>query len=317
FYGLLGARELCRAPVVISIQGLLHQIAKPRAFFGDTPWRNIMEICRPAHLPRDLVRLLRYVQFRAAAKRELEILRGNRWFMGRTSWDRACLEAVNRNAKYFHVPELLRSEFYAAQWDVARCRRHRIIFTNANAFYRGTEVLLEAMAILKREFKDVTLTIAGADRRKSYGHKLMRTASRLGIGDSVQTLDYINARQMVDQLCSAHVYAIASFAENSPNSLCEAQLVGMPCVASYVGGIPSLVEEGVTGLLFAPGDAAVLARRIKDIFLDDALAQALGTNARQTALRRHDPVSVTNCVLETYRAVIADWTTGQKQSLHQ
>jgi glycosyltransferase involved in cell wall biosynthesis len=314
FHGLMGARGLCRVPMVISMQGLEHQYSKPRAYFGVTPWRNILEISRPAHLPRDIVRLLRYVQSRAAGTRELEILRGNHWFMGRTLWDRACLEAVNPKAKYFHVSELLRADFLSAQWDLAHCQRHRIIFTNANAFRRGNEVLIEAIAILKKEFDDVTLAVAGADAHRGYGHKMMRTASRFGVAGSVETLGYINARQMIDEFYRAHVFAIASFAENSPNSLCEAQLAGMPCVASYAGGIPSLVEDGATGFLFPPGDAAVLAKRIKDIFLNDDLASTLGKNARQMALKRHDPAAVTACVIETYHAVIADAKRNSRES---
>jgi glycosyltransferase involved in cell wall biosynthesis len=306
FHGLLGARGLCRAPVVISLQGLIHQVMKPRNFFGSTPWTHILEIGRPAHLPRDFARLLRYVQARAAVKRELEILRGNHWFMGRTLWDRACVEAINRDAAYFHVPELLRSEYYDAKWDIARCQRHRIVFTNANMLYRGTEVLVEALTILKHDFDDVTLAVAGVDAHRGYGHKMLCTARRFGIEGSIEMLGSINARKMVDELCRSHVFAIASFVENSPNSLCEAQLVGMPCVASYAGGIPSLVDEGATGFLFPPGDAAVLAKRIKDIFLNDDLARTLGENARRVALQRHDPAAVTACVLDTYRAVIAE-----------
>ena len=64
---------------------------------------------------------------------------------------------------------------------------------------------------------------------------------------------------MTRELRRAHVFAISSYIENSPNSLCEAMQAGMPCVATYAGGIPSLVEDGRTGLLFPPGDAPLLA----------------------------------------------------------
>ncbi len=312
FYGLLGARQLCNVPIVISIQGLIHQIVKPRTHFGVTRWRDIVGVFRPADWYEDLGRLLLYVQSRAAAKRELELLRGNHWFMGRTLWDRAWLEAVNPTATYFHVPELLRSAFYGgAPWDVASCERHRIIFTNANTYYRGTEVLLEAMAILKQEFADVTLAIGGGNNCGSTARRVMRVARRFGVEGAMQFLGRLNAGQMVDELRRAHVYAIPSLAENSPNSLCEAQLVGLPCAASYVGGIPSLVDDGVTGFLFPPGDAAVLARRIKEVFLSDDLARRLGENARRVALQRHDPAAVTACVLDTYRTVITQWESLQ------
>jgi glycosyltransferase involved in cell wall biosynthesis len=213
---------------------------------------------------------------------------------------------LNPRASYFHVSELLRSEFYPAVWDIQRCRRHRIVFTNGGMLYRGLEVLVEALSILKKDFPDVSLGVSGVRSDLGYGHKLLRTAQRFGVASSVDVLGFITARQMVDELRGSHVFALASFIENSPNSLCEAQLVGMPCVASYVGGIPSLVEEGVTGWMYPVGDAVALAKRIRDIFLNDDLAISLGQNARQAALQRHDPSAVTASVLETYRSVIQE-----------
>jgi glycosyltransferase involved in cell wall biosynthesis len=111
---------------------------------------------------------------------------------------------------------------------------------------------------------------------------------------------------MAGKLCKSHVFAISSYIENSPNSLCEAMLVGMPCAASYAGGIPSLVEEGKTGLFFPPGDAAVLAGKIRQIFLDDDLAVRLGSQARLEAMKRHSPEQVVNQLLTAYRKVIAN-----------
>lgn len=112
---------------------------------------------------------------------------------------------------------------------------------------------------------------------------------------------------MTAELYKAHVFVISSLLENSPNSLCEAQLVGLPCVASYAGGIPSLIEEGQTGLFFPAGDSAVLAERIRQVFMNDHLANTLGSQSRQTALIRHDPESVTRMVVETYETVTSHY----------
>ena len=92
---------------------------------------------------------------------------------------------------------------------------------------------------------------------------------------------------MARELCRAHVFVISSYIENSPNSLCEAMQVGLPCVATYAGGIPSLVRNGSTGLLFPPGDAPLLAEAIARLFREDHLACRMGRAARIEASERH------------------------------
>ena len=313
-YGLLGARSLVSAPVVVSLQGLLHDYARWRHYFGVAPLRDILaDQCR-LNLLQGRGSLVEYWKFLGSARREMRILEGNRYFMGRTIWDRAHIEAVNPRSRYFHVNEILRPAFYRRQWSVQSCRRHRVLFTNANTYRRGAEVLIDAVSILRREFSDIQLALAGGIERSSYGKRLLRRISERGLLQSVEFLGCLNEDQMSDALCTAHAFVIPSLIENSPNSLCEAQLIGVPCVASYVGGIPTLVEEGRTGLLFPPGDAPVLADRLKTIFRDDRLGESLATQARETARRRHDPKSVTRTVLETYELIINDAASTTRRS---
>src|SRR5262249_12035789 len=83
-------------------------------------------------------------------------------------------------------------------------------------------------------------------------------------------------------------------------SLCEALQVGTPSVATYIGGIPSLVQHGRTGLMFPAGDAAMLADSIARIFRDDDFAAHLGLAARMEASERHNPRRVASPALEAY-----------------
>jgi glycosyltransferase involved in cell wall biosynthesis len=306
FYGLLGARRMTAVPCVISLQGLIHDYSRFRNYFGVVPLKEIVSLHDLFHLARGMGPIFDYMRLQRVAKREMEILKGNRWFMGRTMYDRAHVMAINPTAHYFYAPEMLRPMFYHAQWNLDSCQRHRIIFTNAGGFGRGTEIILEAVAILKQEFPDIHLALAGGVEKLPYGKRLKRRIAWLGIQDQVEFLGRLTETQMVAELCQAHVFAIASLLENSSNSLCEAQMVGLPCVTSYVGGIPSLVEEGQTGLFFPSADAPILAERIREIFVNDDLARTLGARARRVALVRHDPELVVQKVLEAYEMVIRE-----------
>ena len=306
FYGLIKARHLIAEPVIISLQGLLEPYSRYRNYFGSlTPWQ-IVKATRALEVMARLGLLWNYLDIKRGATRESQILESVRAFMGRTRWDRASVWARNETALYRHVGEVLRRPFYDATWSIDACQRHRIIFTNAGHPRRGVEVLLEAVQILRKEFPDVSLGLAGSvSPRSGYGRRLRGLIGEAGLTGCVDLLGYLNAEQMVAQLEQSHVFVIASYIENSPNSLAEAMMVGMPCVASYVGGIPDMVTDGETGIHFPAGDAALLADSIKRIFIDGQFASRLGQTARKEAAERHAPPRVVGQLLAAYRDVLS------------
>ncbi|HET9594967.1 MAG TPA: glycosyltransferase, partial [Anaeromyxobacteraceae bacterium] len=172
------------------------------------------------------------------------------------------------------------------------------------------ETVLEAMRVLRR-FPGAELAIAGnVPTSSGYGAFVRARIARLGLAGRVKLLGYLDAPSLAAELATSHAYVIASTAENSPNSLCEAQAVGTPCVASYAGGIPSLVEDGRTGLLSPPGDAPPLAAQLERVLDDDLLAARLSAAAREEAARRHDRAAVVAQLLGAYRAVVGGAPTG-------
>ena len=78
--------------------------------------------------------------------------------------------------------------------------------------------------------------------------------------------------QMIAEYLNAHLFICPSSIENSPNSLGEAQLLGVPVIASYVGGVPDMVTHGETGLLYRFEEVEMLAEGIRNLFMNMALA---------------------------------------------
>ena len=225
--------------------------------------------------------------------------------MGRTDWDRSFSSLNKPDAFYAHVGELLRPIFYEKRWKLDQCDRYSIIYTNAGHPRRGTEDLLCAVAFLKKEFPSIRLRLAGTVSKQSgYGRYLRKQIFKLNLDDHVELLGYMNEEEMVSAMLSSHVFTITSYIENSPNSLAEAMLLGMPCVASYTGGIPSMVDHGNTGLLFPVGDVPLLSDKIKNFFKDSAAAKTMGENAHNIAKVRHSPSKVINQVMEAYKEII-------------
>lgn len=302
-YGLLTARGMIACHTVISLQGLIGPYAEWYRFFGNS---SIGDIARMHRWQEILIRRgvwSGYQCMNKMAKREREIIAGNRCFMGRTAWDRAYVLSLNPSARYYYGGELLRDAFWSQRWNIEGIRRHRIIFTNACHPRKGTETLLDAVKLLKPDYPDVQVAIAGGISRNSgYGRYLLGRFAELG--HAVLELGALSAGEMVKELAVSHVFVSPSFIDNSPNAVCEAQLLGMPVVSTYTGGVPSLIEEAQTGLFVPTGDAPMLAARLRELFEDDGLAVRLGSQAHEVASLRHDPEQVVGEILAVYEDVV-------------
>jgi glycosyltransferase involved in cell wall biosynthesis len=106
------------------------------------------------------------------------------------------------------------------------------------------------------------------------------------------------------------VFVHASHIDNSPNSLCEAMLLGMPVIATFAGGIPSILKDKHEGLLVQDGDPYAMAGAMLELFEDAEYAKTLGLNARQTAMLRHNPDTITKNMVQIYSSVIEKQSSG-------
>jgi glycosyltransferase involved in cell wall biosynthesis len=302
-YGFLTARRLVQCPAVISLQGLLGPCSEWYHYFGNRSLMDILRMHRWLEIPALRGQWMGFAKIRKAAKREREIITGNRFFMGRTEWDKAYVLSCNPSAHYFHGGELLREAFWQKKWDIERVNRHRVIFTNAGHPRKGTELVLDAIKILKPVYPDIHVCIAGAiSQRSGYGRYLRKRMAELS-GAAVE-LGQLNAEEMSTEMISSHLFISPSFIDNSPNAVCEAQLLGMPVISTYTGGVPSLIEDRCTGLLFPTGDAPMLALKIQEVFENDELAEKLGSQARSQARQRHDSGAVVREIVSVYEDVL-------------
>lgn len=301
-FGLIGPR--IRTPVVISLQGLM--TVCERFFFHGMTTREIAGLVLRKDFALGLGDIQGYWHSVAMAAREREIMRSNRFFLGRTEWDRAVLEAINPTATYFHCDEVLRPPFYSAVWQREAAAARTVFCTSSALLWKGAECLIEAVALLQRAgYADLRLRIAGVPPGTTVSRLYTARARKHGVTDSIDWLGRVDAEGLVAELLDAAVFAYPSHIDNSPNALCEALLVGVPTVASYVGGIPSLIDDGRDGLLYPDGDPYALAGRIRRLLDEPSTAAGMGRRARERALRRHDPDSIVDSLVRIYTTLIA------------
>lgn len=150
---------------------------------------------------------------------------------------------------------------------------------------KGQAVLLEAVALLagRGHLVDVTLAGDGALRADLEGR-----AERLGIAARVSFLGAVGQDSLRELYEAASIFCLPSFAEGVPVVLMEAMAMGLPVVSTRIAGIPELIEDGVGGLLVAPGRPEELADRLESLLSDPSLRHELGAQGREAVLREFD-----------------------------
>lgn len=306
FYGRLKTEGFTDVPAIVSLQGLMRAIAQyawgERTFAQMVPLVNVWEVVRLFPTLTRRVRMLR------SAKTEEAIIRGADGVLGRTAFDRSYCRMLDQEKSYFHEDRLLRTEFYGPLWRLASAKRHRIYTTGRLSFAKGMHVFLEAMAILKREYPNLECRIAGQITSSPEAVYMRRLIGRLGLTEAVTFLNWIPADQIVVELLSTHCYVNTSLIENSCNSLQEAMMLGVPCVATFTGGMPTLLHHRKNGLMAPPGCVHLVADAVREVFESDALCEELGRTAQELGARRHAPETIINQLLHAYRTTI-DLTT--------
>jgi glycosyltransferase involved in cell wall biosynthesis len=272
-------------------------------WFGKLSVRDIFKITRFSSLKfSGLLWELR--QAKRRAKRERFYFSKGKYFFGRTEWDKAYIKYFNDHAKYFEINEVIRKPFWHRQWQLNLSKRHRIIFTNSRHPRKGVELLLETLKSLKPIYPDIELVLIGSLGSGGYDNFIREKIKDLS--DSVLFRGQMDAAEVANELSGAHVFVSAAYIENSPNSVAEAQLVGMPVISSYTGGVPSMIKDGETGLLFPTGDVPLLVSKLRAVFENDVLAIKLGENAMKTARKRHDPGNIVKKQIAAYKSILDD-----------
>ena len=163
-------------------------------------------------------------------------------------------------------------------------------------------LLLEACAALRARGLEFRCLLVGEGRTRE---ELQAARARLGLEAEVDLVGAATQRRVVSLWRRAAVAALSSSSEGMPVSLMEAAACGVPAVATSVGGVPELVEDGVTGLLVPPGDAAALAAALERLLRDPALAARLGAAARRKVEERFSLVGQVDQLLSLWAEVLA------------
>lgn len=295
--------------VVVSIQGLVSVIE--RYYYGNI---ENLDLLKSTTL-RDLIRLdtifSQRKNMRDRGMYEKLLLQNVNHVIGRTSWDKAHVWAINPNANYHFCNETLRPSFYTNRWSIDNCEKYTIFISQGAYPLKGFHQLIKALPIVLKHFPKTTVYVAGRNqfsnrgiRINGYGSYINSLISKYDLSKHVFFTGVLSEKDMCKRFLDSHLSICSSAIENSSNSIGEAQLLGVPCIASYVGGTADMIDHGQTGLLYRFEEFEMLAENICRIFFDDKLAKYLSENEKVAAFKRHDPAKNASNLYQIYSSII-------------
>lgn len=293
---------------VISIQGLISVIGKH--YMSSLPFGVQKRFMLRDFVKQDNIQQQKK-KFIEKGTLEREAIKRTKHVIGRTTWDKACTSQINSDATYHFCNETLREEFYDHKWKLDQCERFSIFTSQASYPIKGIHFVLEAMPLILEKYPKAKLYISGHDITKvdtvkqkiklsSYGKHIRDLIKEYKLGESVIFTGVLDEKQMCQRYLKCHVFVCPSSIENSPNSLGEAMILGVPSVASYVGGIPDMLKDKEEGFLYQHDAPYMLAQYICDILENRDLALKFSKNAREHALKTHDRDENTRKLIEIY-----------------
>ena len=246
---------------------------------------------------------------------ERETIRRVHHVIGRTSWDRAHVWAINPFATYHFCNETLREAFYRqSPWRYEDCEKYSIFLSQAHYPVKGLHKVLEALPLVLREYPDTKVYVAGGDirgtrswkervKRSGYGSFILRLIQRLNLEEHIVFTGALDEFKMCERYLRSNLFICPSSIENSPNSLGETQLLGVPCLAAYVGGVSDMIPNEAYGTMYRFEEVEMLAYQIGTWFERSKTFD--NTEMRRVARERHDPSLNSMCLLEIYREIKA------------
>ena len=204
--------------------------------------------------------------------------------------------------------------FYdSPKWSLSECERHSIFISQASYPIKGFHLFLQALPEIIRQYPDVQVYVTGRSpipqtfmqriKQRTYAKYLASLIRGGNMEKHITFTGYLDEESMCRRFLKSHVFVMPSTIENSPNSLGEAMLLGVPSISSDVGGVKNLMTHGTEGFVYPADEPYMIPYYVDKIFRDDGLAEELSRNAIAHASQIHDREANFRQLLSIYRQI--------------
>lgn len=297
-------------PVAVTLQGMADGIAN--VYLKGVPLKELLFSRSKSDNKRLSGLIERKVMMKIRGLKSNKIIKKAKYCIGRTHYDKAEAERINPKIKYHSCNRILRNDFYSVNWNIENANPHKLFGIRSETPAKGLHYAIKVVAKLKEKYPDVLLEVPGGFRIDeddshiaSYPKYIKKLLKEYNVEENIAFLPSLNPAEISEHMLSSRAFWQYSVIENSPNSLAEAQVMGVPTVASDVGGTSSYSTDGVSGLLYKLEDTDECAEKISRIFDDDNLCLSLSDGGKKEAFRRHDVKVNTDKLVSIYKDIVS------------
>ena len=312
-HGLCALRLAKNIPSVIYMQGYIGSIAR-HYLAGMTHNELIKSVTFRDILKSDSI-IRQQKKYCKQANKEKEMFNLSGRIISENEWCSLNVKSVSPNVEIFRCPLSVNSTFSTHKWDIEHTEKHSIICNASGYPLKGLHMLLKAVALLKKRYPDLKLYIPGAKvvsdgsikwliRKRGYTKYIEKLIKELDIENNISWIGAVSQDELAKYYEKSRVFVLCSSIENHSSSLKEAMIVGTPCVASAVGGVPEYVQHGENGFLYRFEEYEIMAEYIKMIFDNDQLAEKISKNGQASIMKMHAGNDIFNKICTIYDDIL-------------
>lgn len=300
---------------VIFTQGLVSQIAKH--YTADLPTKIVKHKTASelvSHM--DIGSQKKIFLKRGEIEKEMILTAGH--IIGGTVWDKTIIKNINSKIKYHYCPEILRNSFYLNSWSIEKCERYSILSVQSN-FYplKGMHYLLEGMHEVLKKYPQTKLYVTIDAPKKpvnfiswlkshTYERYIVGLMDKYSLWNNVIFIGNLKEKELVNYYLNSHIFICPSSIENHSQTISEAKILGVPTIASFVGGVVERINHGVDGFFYQHNSPSMIVEYVSRIFDSDELAYKLSKNARSEASQLLDKNNNIKTMLLIYEEILKE-----------
>lgn len=312
-HGYLALQVMQEIPSVIYMQGLMGQIAR-YYLSGISPKDLRQSITLRDILKWDWIRM-QQSNFRKGSLYEAKMIQIAGNVIVENKWCETHCKAISNACNVYKSKLSIKEDFFNEKWNPKQMIPFTIM-SNAGGYpIKGLHVLLKALSIVIKKYPNVQLLIPGEDslfensffeklKRNGYSKFIVATITKLKLRNNITYLGKLTSKQMAKQMAMSNVFVLPSSIENHSSTLIEAMVVGVPCIASYVGGVPEYVNHEANGLLYRFEESEILASYIDKIFENLDFATNIASRGRLEMRESRSTANFKQDLLEVYHKML-------------
>ena len=305
---------------VVQIQGAMTRLKDvvyaglPARLCRDNPLHKLLRRLHKGGQSIDLQRQ----SFERRAAVEQQVLRRTKYIFGASEWGNAVAKSVNPNCITFDCNLILRDTFYTDdRWSPETCEPHSIYILFSYPI-KGFHKFLEALPLILRQYPDTMVYVVAnqlpirhytgikrliQDAAPDYNWLIQKQIEENGLQSHLQFLGNLSEEQVKARMLKSNVFVSASALENQSTSLGEAMILGVPSVASCVGAIPEMINDGEDGFLYPFAEPEKLADAVCRIFADWDLALRFSEKGHAHAATTYDREKNSQNLIQMYETI--------------